>query len=252
MRRLLTTFVLLASSSTLGVACTGPHSTGALWAQQNLEHERTMFQLTDAQRTGAAQAFELGLADESLQTEHGRVTAELQNCPGPRQPLAVSPGDSVRDGIRVQSQGEPARLAAAARLSLADWYVRRASATGNAQLCDRARTSLAGTSPASESFANVLSSVPTATVVREQGDAAPAPTSDPPLVTLSGYALGAVDAVTAPAPLPQYLAAVYGGFVSSEPVLDEEAAAALVDRQAPAYAEWEPDALYAALRGSQS
>jgi hypothetical protein len=35
-------------------------------------------------------------------------------------------------------------------------------------------------------------------------------------------------------------------------VIDEEAAADMVDRQAPAYPDWEPDALYAALRGAQS
>jgi hypothetical protein len=98
----------------------------------------------------------------------------------------------------------------------------------------------------------LLARVPAATVIRDQGDVTPAPTTDPPLVTLSAYALGAIDSVSASAPLPQYLAAVYGGFVSSEPVLDEEAAAALVDQQAPAYAEWEPDALYAALRGARS
>ena len=94
MRRLLTTFVLLASGSCLSVACAGPHSTGALWAQQNLEQERTMFQLSDAQRTSVAQAFELSLADQSLQGEQARITAELQNCPGPRQPLAISPGET--------------------------------------------------------------------------------------------------------------------------------------------------------------
>ena len=92
--------------------------------------------------------------------------------------------------------------------------------------------------------------------MRDQNDAAPALATDPPLVTLSAYALGAIDSVSAPAPLPQYLAAVYGEFVSSEPVLglvlDEESAAALVDQQAPAYADWEPDALYAALRGAHS
>lgn len=257
MRRLLGTFLLLASG--LSAACAGPHTTGALWAQQNLEQERTMFQLTDAQRAGLAQTFELGVADGMLQTEQARITAELQNCPGPRQPLAISPGDVVRDGIRAQSQSEPGRLAAVARLALADWYVRRATATGNAQQCDRARAALAGTAASGANAvptvaADLLSRVPAATVVRDQRAAAPIPasTTDPPLATLSAYALGAVDSVSAAAPLPQYLAAVYGGFVSSEAVLDEEAAAALVDQQAPAYADWEPDALYAALRGAQS
>ena len=54
------------------------------------------------------------------------------------------------------------------------------------------------------------------------------------------------------APLPQYLAWVYGGTLLTEaqPV-DAETAAAGVDAQAPAYPEWEPDALYAALRGGR-
>jgi hypothetical protein len=241
--------------SGLGVACVGPHSTGASWAQQNLEQERAAFQLSDAQRQGIAQAFELSVADESLQAESARITAELQNCPSPRQPLAVSTGDAVRDAIRVQSQADPRRLAEVAQLSLADWYARRASATGNAQFCDRAQSALSGagaSSTGASASADLLAGVPAATVSRDQGDPTPPLATDPPLVMLSAYALGAVDSVYADAPLPQYLAAVYGGFVSSQPVVDEETAADLVDKQAPAYADWEPDALYAALRGGQS
>jgi hypothetical protein len=167
----------------------------------------------------------------------------------------VSPGDAVRDGIRVQSQTDQARLAAVARLALADWYVRRANASGSPRLCDRAQTALTGASSTNADAApstDLLARLPSATVVRDQGDATPPPATDAPLVSLSAYALGVVDSVSAPAPLPQYLAAVYGGFVSSEPVLDEETAAALVDQQAPAYPDWEPDALYAALRGAHS
>lgn len=212
-----------------------------------------MYQLSDAQRAGIAQAFELSLADESLQAERARITARQQNCPGPPQPLAVSPGDRVRDGIRVQSQADPTRLAEVAQLALADWYTRRASATGDAQWCARAQSALSSTpTSGADASADLLSSVPPATVSRDQNDPTPPLATDQPLVTLSAYALGAVDSVYAPAPLPQYLAAVYGGFLSSEPVLDEEAAADLVDREAPIYADWEPDALYAALRGAQS
>lgn len=251
MRRLLPALLFLGSG--LGVACVGPHSTGASWAQQNLEQERTAFQLSDAQRQGIAQAFELSVADESLQAESARITAELQNCPGPRQPFAISTGDTERDAIRVQSQTDPRRLAEVAQLALADWYGRRATATGNAQFCDRARAALSGTGASrADASADLLASVPAATVFRDQGDPTPPLATDPPLVTLSAYALGAVDSVYADAPLPQYLAAVYGGFVSSQPVVDEETAADLVDQQAPAYADWEPDALYAALRGGQS
>ena len=62
------------------------------------------------------------------------------------------------------------------------------------------------------------------------------------------------------APLPQYLAAVYGGVlidVDNPPALnihvagpDEQAGTpeAAVDLLAPAYPQWEPDAIYAALR----
>jgi len=210
-----------------------------------------MFQLSDAERAGIAQAFESGLADESLQAERQRITTELQYCPGPRQPLGVSAGDTVRDTIRVRAQPDPARMAEVTRLALADWYTRRASATGNTQLCDRAQASLDGNLSTSAT-GDLLDDIPAATVSRDQGEPTPPLATDPPLVTLSEYALGSVDSVYAAAPLPQYLAAVYGGFVSGAPVLDEEAAADLVDRQAPAYPGWEPDALYAALRGAQS
>jgi hypothetical protein len=68
---------------------------------------------------------------------------------------------------------------------------------------------------------------------------------------VSNYALGYLDTVQAPSPLPQYLAAVYGGSLQALPYapLDAETAQTAVDRAAPAYPQWEPDALYAALRG---
>ena len=101
--------------------------------------------------------------------------------------------------------------------------------------------------PASPAQTSVLDGLPSATVTRlANADATPT-TDAASLATLSRYALGAVDSVTAPAPLPQYLAWVYGGtLASSAPSMDAEAAAATVDTQAPAYPEWEPDALYAA------
>jgi len=71
-------------------------------------------------------------------------------------------------------------------------------------------------------------------------------------VALSNYALGYVDTVQAMAPLPHYLAAVYGGGLvlgpAKAPALNgAETPESLVDRFAPAYPEWEPDGLYAAL-----
>jgi hypothetical protein len=248
MRSLLGAAMLVLSA----VACAGPHSTGALWAQQNLDQERAMYQLSDAQRAGIAQAFELSLADESLQAERARITAGLQNCPLPLEALAISPGDRVRDGIRMQSQADPTRRTEVAQLALADWYTRRANATGDTRYCERARSSLVTPASSEDASADLLANVPAATVSRDQSDPVPPLGTDQPLVLLSAYALGAVDSVSAPAPLPQYLAAVYGGFISSQPVLDEESAANVVDRQAPAYPDWEPDALYAALRGAQS
>jgi len=249
MRRLVPLCLLVTSITS--VACAGPHSTGALWAQQNLEHERAMFQLSDAQRAGIAEAYELTLADESLRSERQRITTEIQNCPGPPQTLGVSPGDAQRDTVRIRAQSDPARLAEVAHLALADWYARRAGMTGNGQFCERARSALSG-ALAPEAAGDLLSNLPTATVTRDPRTPVPPLTTEPPIMTLSGYALGSVDSVSAAAPLPQYLALVYGGFLQTQAALDTETAADLVDRQAPAYPEWEPDALYAALRGAQS
>jgi len=248
MRYLVTAWLLV---SVMSAACAGPHSTGALWARQNLEQERAMYQQSDAQRAGVALAFELGLADESLEAERQRITTELQNCPGPSQALGVSPGDTVRDTIRLRAQSDPARLAEVSHLALADWYVRRASATRNAQFCGQAESALSGTL-VSDANTDVLTSVPSATVSRDPRAPIPPLSSDPPLVTLSQYVLGSVDSVTAAAPLPQYLAVVYGGSLSSSAAMDVETAADLVDRQAPAYPDWEPDALYLALRGARA
>jgi hypothetical protein len=71
-----------------------------------------------------------------------------------------------------------------------------------------------------------------------------------PLVALSLYATRSVDRVRAAAPLPQYLAAVYGGQLlvgAARPDLGGQSPEAVVDDLAPAHPEWEPDALYAAL-----
>jgi hypothetical protein len=241
--------LLLASVASM--ACAGPHSTGALWAQQNLEQERALFQQSDTQRAGIAQAFEFDLADQTLQAERQRITTELQNCPGPPRPLGMSSGDASRDTVRVRAQFDAARLADVSHLALADWYSRRAGATGNAQLCERASAALSG-DVESATATDLLDRVPAATVSRDASAGTPPLTSDPPLVTLSEYALGAVDSVYAAAPLPQYLALVYGGYLTSPPELDAETAADLVDRQAPGFPEWEPDALSAALRGAQA
>src|SRR5438067_13573522 len=95
----------------VGGGCAGPHSTGGLWAQQNLEQEAALFRLTDAQRAEQAHAVDLSLADQALASERARLAAELVNCPGPRQALSVSTGDRTRDGIRIRVEGDSQRSA---------------------------------------------------------------------------------------------------------------------------------------------
>src|SRR5438445_10136383 len=94
----------------LVAGCTGLHSTGALWVQQNLEQEAALFKLSDAQRADQAHIFEQALADEALASERSRLEHKLATCPGARQPLGVSPGDQVRDVIRIRAQADTARL----------------------------------------------------------------------------------------------------------------------------------------------
>jgi len=245
MRLLLPLCLLLGS-----VACAGPNSSGALWTQQYTDQEKAYFSVSDAQHQAQARDFELGLADEGIRSEAQRIDATLQMCPAPPQPLAPSPGDEPRDAIRVQSSGDANRLMQVARLALEDWYVRRARATGDSHFCQQAQSARVGEVAAPAP--TLLDSVAPATVTRGGTQGAPCPAGASPLTTLSLYVLGTADTVSADAPLPQYLAWVYGGTLLTEaqPV-DAETAAAGVDAQAPAYPEWEPDALYAALRGGR-
>jgi hypothetical protein len=252
---------LVVCCLTLCVGCAGPHSTGALWAQQNLEQEGALFRLTDAQRAESARGFETGLADEALTNERARLVDELQVCAGPLQTLDVSVGDRMRDTIRLRVQGDVARGTAVAQLALADWRLRRARATGSLQFCASAQAALAGeAAPAGEAAQPAagglqLSTQPSVTVSRDPRQATAAlDGAESPSVAISDYALGYVDAVRAPSPLPQYLALVYGGYVldgggMTPSLTTDQTAADLVDRYASAYPEWEPDALYAALRG---
>ncbi len=238
----------LSACVLLITACVGPHSSGALWSQQYVDQERAYFALSDAQRRAATTQFALSLADESLAAESQRLDAALQTCPGPRQALQASPGDKVRDGIRVQASGDAQRANKVAELALTDWYLRRASATGDAHFCDLGRSH-----PAPPSATNLLEDLPPATVTRGTSTVDVPTPEVPPLVTLSQYALGSIDTVSAAAPLPHYLAWVYGGTLLTDGNgKGSEAAAAMVDAQAPAYPDWEPDALYAALRAAQS
>ncbi len=225
--------------------CAGPHSNGAAWAARNLDAERRMFQLGEARRAQMAQAFQVGLADETLAAEQQRMADGLQSCPGPREAFVPSAGDASRDTVRLRAQGDSNRTRTLAEVALADWFVRRARSTGDAAYCERARAALDGTLPGVPA-GDLLASVADATVTRDT-KANPVPVDGG---TLTDYALGYVDAVTGAAPLPQYLSLVYGGVVlDTAAARDAQTAARMVDEQAAAYPQWEPDALYAALRG---
>jgi hypothetical protein len=181
-----------------------------------------------------------------------RIETGLQECPGgTRQPLGVSSGDRPRDTVRMRIADDPARLETLAQLALADWRLRRAQATGDARFCDDARQALAGTVAQQVNTADILAGLGAATVSRDALRGVAADAAWPASVALSSYALGYVDTVQAKAPLPQYLALVYGGVVvpaTRAPALNGATPESVVDRLAPAYPEWEPDALYAALK----
>src|SRR5437667_2764731 len=194
--------------------------------------------MTDAARAAQAHGFELSLADATLASERARVQAEAQACPSAeRQPLAVSVGDRVRDGIRLQASDDQARLVQVAQVALADWYARRGDATGSATLCDRARAALDGVIAAADRSQDI-DALGEVTVAR---GAAKAYVGEP-MVALGLYAAGAVDAVTAKGPLPQYLGAVYGGTINepaqqAQRVQGRTSAVETVDQVAPAYPE---------------
>jgi hypothetical protein len=240
----------VAVACLLLAGCAGPHSSGGLWALRNLEQESVLSRRSEAQRAAQARAVELVLADEAVAAEWARIDAALQDCPGDtRQALNVSPGDRVRDAARLRIQDDPTRLAAVAQVALADWRVRRARATGEARFCDDARAALAGgvTQPPR---GTLIENLGMATVSRDVHASARPWDSNQVATTLSNYAVGAVDSVRAPSPLPQYLAAVYGGvLVERVAPAPNTKADVLVDELAPAYPEYEPDALYAALAG---
>jgi hypothetical protein len=241
-----------------------------LWAQQNLDMELAIGRSSATERAGRTRAYELMLANESLAAERARVEAALQDCPGgARQPWQLSAGDRVRDAIRLRLGDDLQAQAGVAQVALADWRVRRARATGEVRFCDEARQALTTSSgvapPPGEALAtDLLAGLGAATVTRDPArmadaqDSAAAVTVSPGAtsaaatvgIVLSEYALGAVDTVRAPAPLPHYLAAVYGGVVvgGTPPPLKGLTPESIVDLAAPAYPQWEPDALFAALR----
>lgn len=235
----------------LATACSAPHTTGGLWAQQNLQQELQLFRLSDAQRAEGARAYELTVADDLLAAEQTRLGALLADCPGASGALNVDrQGDRARDGIRIQAQSDVARLKRVATLALADWYLRRAASTGDVRFCDRAGATLDGSEPPAVATADdPFAQPPMATVVRDAARAERAVLEGVPReLALSSYVLGWADTVRAPSPLPQYLAAVYGGTAHADQPIDPRGTPEeLVDQLAPLHPDIEPDALFAAL-----
>jgi hypothetical protein len=209
-----------------------------------------MFRLSDAQRAAQARTFELAQADATLAAERARMLDALADCPGTtRQPLTLSEGNRARDAVRVRAQGDAPRLVSVAQVALADWRLRRARATGDAAMCEAARTALEAPPPTGAPD-GAIERLGQATVARDPNGPGEPLADAEPLVAVSLYASGWADSVTADAPLPQYLAAVYGGVLLPplpRPDLGDRSPAQLVDELAPAYPTWEPDALYAAL-----
>jgi hypothetical protein len=95
------------------------------------------------------------------QADRDRVGALVSQCPGSAQPMQLSSGAAVRDGIRQDRQLDISRRAAdvlnrgtqrqtanqglldaTASLSLADWQLRRAASEGRSDLCANASAAL--------------------------------------------------------------------------------------------------------------
>ena len=146
----------------------------------------------------------------------------------------------TRDAARATQ--DPDRSGRATRLAAADWYLRRAAATGQAALCDRARLALTQTPAGPAGVA-----MPDGLVQRDGAAADPVDASADAYQALGAYALGLVDTVRGPAPLVGHLAAIYGGALQVSAGQTGASAEEIVDRLAPGLS-WEPDGLYAALR----
>jgi hypothetical protein len=241
---------ILASAWLVLAGCAAPPSDGGLWARQGLQQELAVSRQTDAQRAAQAHAYELTLADEALRTQADRIEAELKDCPGQtRTPMRVAPASSIRDAIRVRIGDDAQRRATLGRQALTDWYLRRARATGDPALCERARTA----QPAPNATAQLPVGPPdpidvTRTFLPDKAVIARGQPSDV-LVTL--YALGWADGVRAPSPLPEYIRAVYGGSLnytsSAASVISFGGRATLedlLDDEMPLYPDIEPDAIW--------
>lgn len=230
-------------------------SPGALWALQRFEQERAVFRMTEAERAAVAHTFERSVADATLDGERTRLEGSLLDCPGAsREAFSLSLFDRVRDGARVQAVDDEGRLGTLARLSLADWYLRRARSVGQSSYCDTARGALAGSLqsvPRSPDIDRLMHD--SATVARDP--AHPGAVLEPAssVEALSAYAMGWTDAVRVDRPQAAYLAAVYGGTLADprQPDLQDNTPEGIVDLYAAAYPDYEPDALYVLLTNAR-
>jgi hypothetical protein len=258
-------------------ACAPAGTSGGLWALDEAELERDVFRQSDAERLNAAVAHELAVVDAILAAETARLGAALADCPTPGRPaLGVSAGDRARDQARAKADAP--RRQRLASLALADWWLRRAATAGDASLCQLAGSLLANqaadarggraaTPPDSEtaSLWQRVRSLPP--MLAQRQDAAPrlvvidlsaddVQTPAAWTAAIADYTLAQVDGVRAPAPLPAYLVAVYGGTLVVDGVASHANVEAgpelqrLVDRLAPSLPDWEPDALLASLQAA--
>jgi hypothetical protein len=234
------------------VGCASQHSDGGLWDRQAIQQEDVQGRLPAPQRQAARRGVELAAADAALETEQERLGQELADCPSAaREPLKPSAFIEVRDSVRIRAAGDTARLQRVGSQALADWYVRRARATGSMQQCDSARAALNGQTQAQQPVTDVVGQLGWATVTRAAsypGDALAAPTNEQATAL---YGLAWTDTLRAQSPLPEQLSAAYGGALLTEqplpPAIGGRSSEEVVDVLAPAYPTVEPDALLLAL-----
>ena len=237
------------------LGCAAPPSSGGLWALDAARLEdATVFRTPDPQRRAMAREVELRAVDDLLAGDEARISGSLAACPAPSGDLSTpSAGDAVRDAARAKDDAD--RRAHAARLAVADWYVRRGASTGEADFCDRARQALSGSvaSPSAAALAIVQDLPPGEVTISGTApagqviDAASEPAAQVSLL----FRLGLVDGVRGPALLVAELAAVSAGTLSlpATPPPTDLTPEQIVDQVAPALAsDWEPDGAYAALR----
>jgi hypothetical protein len=138
-----------------------------------------------------------------------------------------------------------------ANQALADWFVRRARATGSPERCAMARAALAGRTTTQAPSPELLNELGWATVTRSANYPGTPDDNLNDATARALYALGWSDTVRAASPLPEHLSAVYGGaLVTEQPLprtLQGRSPEEAVDALAPAFPSLEPDAILQAL-----